>query len=166
MLHIGSGEKFLNSLSQEEISELSENKDSESLRYFDFGDLYSSNYTWWIIYENKTIKGVVKTQVSGLSTKELSFSAINYISIHQNFQGQGLAKQLLKLVFEFYQGQNLLGTRYSEQGRNLKPLLHKLAREHGVYFVDKELLNILSELDSFPKTCDELFKFYEACFNL
>lgn len=160
MLFTGTGTQFLEKLSQKEIESLSCLNDSDTLKYFDFGDLYSSQYYWWIIYENYTIKGMVKTQVSSLATKALPFHAINYITINQNYQGQGLARMLLSLVFSHFKNQYLLGTRYSTEGRNLKLLAQKLAKENNVYFVDKDLLNELSELDSFPPDTASLYKYY------
>ena len=161
-MFIGQGTKFLNEYMN--LSQTSNEKEWDDFEknnlgfgFFKYEHLFDEHPTFFILYKEKEILAVVKTQKSSSSTDQHPFQGINYGSVKEKYQGQGLARKLYEEMFSYFSNGFLLGTDCeSEESQNkLEKMSLKLAKENRVYFLTRRALYEI--YDSLPKTLEELY---------
>lgn len=160
-LFIGTGRQFLNEHLHLECANPQYwariEKLNSNLMYFRIEHLFAEEPIFFILYRDKEILAIIKTQKSSMQEQNYPWQGVNYISVKDRYQGTGLAKQLCEAMFSYFSGGFILGTDFetvTSQAR-LEKMSYRLAKENKVFFLTRQaLLKYYKEL---PKTCDELY---------
>jgi RimJ/RimL family protein N-acetyltransferase len=111
-------------------------------KYFNILDILNNqkNKFYSIINVGNKIIGLCELEKSPYQEKVFW---IKFLSIDQEYQGQGYASKLAEEIFRFAKQEHytLEGSSYSDEGdKKLKPLFNKMAEKYLVNFIDKNKL--------------------------
>jgi GNAT superfamily N-acetyltransferase len=161
-LFIGHGFEFLNDHMQ--LNPNSKESDWDQFQnqnpdfyYFRFAHLFSDHPLFFIMYNEKEIIGVLKTQRSSFYQEKYPFQGINYISVKDKYQNKGIARQLYEAMFKYFSNGFIVGTDYETNDSQLKleKMSYRLAKENKVYFLTRQ--NILRLESHLPTDINELY---------
>ena len=100
---------------------------SKRIRYFIFDEALKEHHI--MILDGKKVIAMAGLQVNPYEINELW---IKFVSVDPDYQGQGYARKLLELVYEYarQQRKTLKSSTFTDQGERLKHIHNELNKEY------------------------------------